>query len=106
MLLQQLRPQKIGNVARPGGGIEWIDTVTRMVIYLLAHSTPPSCISFNILSVAKVILTKSDFIHQIPGVEFIRLCRGTLLYLTKLLASNELSRAPKFLEKHADGTAR
>ena len=98
MLRHKLRPQTIGKVSRPSGGLEWSDTITQLVLELLAHRTPPSCISSNILSVAKVILPNSDVINQLPGVEFISLCRGTLSYLTKMLESNELAIAPKFLE--------
>ena len=73
---------------------------------MIVHSTPPSCISSKILIVAKFILPNSDVIHQLPGVKFIRPFRGTLSYLTKLLASDELARAPKFLEQYSEGTVR
>ena len=106
MLLEKLHPQTIGKVSRPGGGLEWSDTVTQLVLKMLLHCTPLFCISSNILSVAKFILPNSDVIHQLPGVKFIRLFRGTLSYLTKLLASDELARAPKFLEQHSEGTER
>ena len=67
-----------------GGG----DTVMQLVIEILAHRS------------------NSDVIHQLPGVEFIRLFQGTLSYLTKLLVSNELEISPTFLEQHADVTLR
>ena len=86
--------------------LEWSDTVTQLVIDLLAHSTPTSCISSNILSVTKVILPNFKFIHQIPGVEFIFFCRVTFSYLANLLVSNELAISPKLLEQHTDGTSR
>ena len=73
---------------------------------MLAHRTPPSCISSNIISVAKIILPKSYVIHQLLHVEFIHSCRGNLLYLTNILDSDELARAPKFLDQHSDGIAR
>ena len=98
MLPQKLRPQTIVEVSRPGGGLDWSDNITQLVLELLAHRTPPSCISSDILSVAKVILPNSDVIYQLPGVELICLCQGTLSYLTKLLASYELAISPKFLE--------
>ena len=106
MLIQQLRPQTVGKVARPGGFLEWSDTVMQLFLDILANCTPPSCIISNILSVTKVFLPKSDIIHQLPDVEFISLCRGNLSYLSKLLASDELARSPKFLEQHVDGTSR
>ena len=71
MLLHQLRPQTIVKVVRPVGVLEWIDTVTQLVLELLAHFTPLSYISYNILSVAKVILPNSDGIHKLTGVEFV-----------------------------------
>ena len=88
MLLQKLHPHTIGKVARLGGVLEWSDTVTQMVLKMLAHRTPPSCISSNILSVAKVIIPNSDVIYQLPGVEFICSFQVNLSYLTNLLASN------------------
>ena len=105
MLLQKLYPQTIGKVSRTSGGLEWSDKIMQLVLELLAHCTPLSCISSNILIVAKVILPNSNVIHQLPDVEFIRLFRGALSYLTKLLASNESAISPKFVEHHADGTA-
>ena len=106
MLLQLLHPQTIGKIDRPVDGIEWSDNVTQLFLDILAHRTPPSCISSIILSVAKVIIPNSEVIHQLHGVEFICLFQGTFSYLTKLLASDELARAPKFLKQHSDGTAR
>ena len=101
-----MRPQTIGKVARPGGGLEWSNTVMQLVLDLLAHCTLPSYISYNILIVSKVILPNSDGIHNLPGVVFICLFQVTLSYITKILASDELSRFLKFREQHVDGTAR
>ena len=106
MLRHKLRPQTIGKVFRPSGGLYWSDTITQLVLELLAHRTPPSCISSNILSFAKVILTNYDVINQLLGVEFICSFRGTISYLTKLLDSDDLARSPNFLEQHADGKTR
>ena len=74
MLLHKLHPKTIGKVARPGGGLEWSDTITQMVLKMLAHRTLPSYVSSNILSVANVIIPKSDVINQLPGVESISSC--------------------------------
>lgn len=93
-------------MSRPKGGLEWSESVTQLVLEMLSHRTPPSCISANILSVCKIILPNHDVVKEVPSVDFIRSCRGTLSYLTKLLASAELGRAPVFLEQHADGTSR
>ena len=69
MLLQELCPYTIVKVFSPSGFLKWSDTVTQLVLELLAHLTPPSRISSNILSVAKVILPNSDVMNQLPGVE-------------------------------------
>ena len=107
LCLQTLRPTKLMKVARQkGGGVEWSDTVTHLVMELLAHRTPPSCITSNILTVAKVLLPNYECVKELPSVGFVRGCRGTLSYLTKLLASDELARAPKYIEQHSDGTSR
>ena len=68
MLLQKFHRHKIGKADRPGGGLEWSDIFTQMVLEMLAHLTLLSCISSYILSVAKFILPKSNVIHQLPGV--------------------------------------
>ena len=72
MLLHKFHPQIIGKVVRPVGGIEWSYTVTQLVLKMIAHRTPPSCISSNILSDANFILPYSNVIYQLPGVELIR----------------------------------
>ena len=89
MLLQKFHSQTIGKVASPGGGLEGSDAVTQLVLEMLAYFNLQSCISSNILSVSKVILPNSDVINQLPCVEFISSCRGTLSYLTNMLASYE-----------------
>ena len=73
---------------------------------MLAHRIPPYCFSSNIVNVAKVFLRKSDVINQIPGVQFIHSCQCHISYLTKMLASNKLTRSPKCLGKNSDGTER
>ena len=101
-----MRPRPLGKMARAKGGLEWSESVTQLVLEMLSHRTPPSCISANILSVVKVILPNYEVIKEVPSVEFIRSCRGTLSYFTKLLAAVELAKAPVYLEQHADGTSR
>ena len=80
--------------------------MTQLVIELLANRTPPSCISGNILAVAKIILPNYECITELPSIAFIRRCRGTLSYLTKLMAADLLARTPVWIESHTDGTSR
>ena len=81
MLLHKLSAQKIGKVSRPGDSLKWSDTVTQMVLEVPTNNTPPSCISSDILSVAKFILPNPDVIHELSGVKFIFNFRGTISYL-------------------------
>ena len=55
---------------------------------------------------AKTLLPNYDAVDQLPSLDFIRRSRGTLSYLTKLLAADLLARTPKWLESHTDGTSR
>ena len=103
---QLLRPHTIGKITRPKGGVEWNEITTQLVLELLSHRTPPSCIPANIVSVAKIILPNYNVITEVPSIEFIRSSRGTLSYFTKLLASYELAKAPVFIGHHTDGTNR
>jgi len=106
--MERMRPRSLGKMPRRQGqgGVEWDETVTQLVLEMLAHRTPPSCIPSNIVSVSRIILPHYDVIKDVPSIDFIRRSRGTLSYVTKLLAAAELARAPVYLEQHADGTSR
>lgn len=86
--------------------MEWNEPTTQLVLELLAQRTPPSCIVPNILSVSKVLLPNYDAVVKLPGMNFIRRSRGTLAYLTKLIAAKDLAEAPVYIESHTDGTER
>ena len=91
---------------RPGGGVEWNEATTQLVLELLAQRTPPSCVVPNILSVANILLPNYAAIEKLPGMNFVRRSRGTLAYLTKLIAAKDLAEAPVYIESHSDGTER
>ena len=77
-----------------------------MILELLAHRTPPSCVAANILTVSKMILPHANIVVELPSVSFVRKSRSTLSFLTKLLAAYQLAKADKLLEHHSDGTMR
>ena len=79
--------------------------MTQLVIKLLANRSPPSCVRENILTVANTLLPNYEVIDQLPSLDFVRKSRGTLSYLTKLLAADLLARTPVWLENHTDGTS-
>ena len=101
-----LTPRYMRKTKRSTGGLQWSEDITRMVLEMLSHRTPPSCIAPNILTVARTIYPNRDIVFELPGVSFIRHCRSVLSYLTKLLAAFLLAKAPKYLEFHLDGTSR
>ena len=76
----------------------------QMVLEMLSHRTPPTCIAPNILTVAEIICP--DLVQELPGDSFMRSCRSELTYFTKLCATYQLGHAETFLEHHSDGTAR
>ena len=80
--------------------------MTQMVLELLSHRTPPSCVGANILTVANIICPNFEVVEEVPAVSFVQHCRSVLSYMTKLLAAYQLALAECFLEHHSDGTQR
>ena len=91
---------------RKGGPLTWDDRITLLVLEMLSHRTPPSCVSANILSIAEYIFPSFKAVKELPGVSFVRGCRSVLSYLTKLLAFDRVALTDKYLELHSDGTKR
>ena len=80
--------------------------MTQMVLELLSHRTPPSCIASNILTVSKLLCPNTTIVKELPGISFVQGCRSTLSYFTKLMAAYQLGHADKYVEHHSDGTQR
>ena len=77
-----------------------------MVMEFLSHRTPPSCISQNVLTVASILSPNFKVVHELFGVSFLRQCRSSLAYFTKLGAAFVLALEEVWLEWHGDGTKR
>jgi hypothetical protein len=43
-------------IEKRGNPRSWDETVTQLVVEMLAHRTPPSCVSANILSVVQLLV--------------------------------------------------
>ena len=84
----------------------WDHIVTQLVVEMLAHRTPPSCVAPNILSVAKLLMPNATIIHELPSDRFVRYCRSVLLLMTKTLAAFEIARAQLYQQLFTDGTGR
>ena len=99
----------IRKIKKPGsgrGGLRWGEDVTRLVLEMLSHRTPPSCIGPNILSVAMTIFPNDNIVLELSGISFVRECRSVMAYLTKMLAAYQLAKVDIYFEHHSDGTSR
>eukprot|EP00956_Cyclotella_meneghiniana_P019144 scaffold32561_cov32-Cyclotella_meneghiniana.AAC.5 len=97
------RNRKVKKIGNPK---QWDPIVTQLVIEMLAHQTPPSCISANILSVVKLLVPDAPIVEELPSVRFVRNCRTVLLHLSKTLAAYEIAIQDRFLQLFTDGTTR
>ena len=89
-----------------GGGLQWDECMKNMVLGLLSHRTPPSCIAANILAVAKILCPHTKIVKELPIIYFLRVCRISLSFFAKLLAAYQLGKADKFFGYHSNGTQR
>ena len=68
-----------------------------MILEMLAHRTPPTCIAANILTVANSLHPNYDAVQILPCVSIVRECRSVLLVTTKTLAAYQLACVPEYL---------
>ena len=93
-------------VKKSGNPKTWDPIVTQLVIEMLSHGTPPSCISANILSVVKLLMPGAPIIEELPSLRFIRNCRTVSLHLSKTLAAFEIASQDSITQLFTDGTSR
>ena len=94
-------------MARPsGGGLQWSDWVTDIVLEMLSHRTPPESIPANILAVGRLISPNYNIVESVPSINFVRNCRSVLAVETKTLGAAKIAGAVKVLEHHSDDTSR
>ena len=58
-----------------------------MVLELLSHRTPPESIPANILTVCRIVSQSYDIVDALPGINYARKCRSTLVVETKTLGA-------------------
>ena len=58
-------------VKKIGNPKTWDPILTQLVVEMLSHGTPPSCISANILSVVKLLMPGAPIIEELPSLRFI-----------------------------------
>ena len=77
-----------------------------MILEMLSHRTPPSCIAANILTISELLNPYYDMVKELPSVSFIRDCRSVNLHLTKTLSAYLLAKVKVYSELFSDGTSR
>ena len=93
-------------MAQPsGGGLQWSEWVTGIILEMLSHRTPPESIPANILAVDRLISPNYDSVESVSRIIFVRNCRGILVVETKTPAAAKISGAVKLLEHHSDVTS-
>lgn len=93
-------------VEKHGHPKAWDETVTQLVVELLAHRTPPASIAPNILSVVQLLVPNATIIKELPSLRFIRYCRMILSHVTQSLAAYEIALADSVEQSYTDGTSR
>ena len=84
---------------------KWPNWTVQLLVELLPHCTPPSCIRANIMSFTSLTNPiNKDLIQDIPGVSFIRECLPLLVVITKSLAARHVAGLESFDQLCTDGT--
>lgn len=104
-------PRLIAKVMCGGKGSRksWPEWIVQIIIELLSHRTPPSCISPNILTIAESLhpgMLVAENRTELPSLQFIRECCTVLVVVTKTLAAYQLAKAESFKQLFSDGTSR
>ena len=94
-------------MAQPsGGGLQWSEWVTDIVLEMLSHRTPPESIPANILVVGRLISPNYNIFESVPSINFVQNCGSILVVDTKILRAAKIVGAVKLLEHHSDDTSR
>ena len=73
-------PKIIEKVPRKGGGLEWDEVVTQLVLEMHSHRTPAESIPANIESVCALISPNRELVKESPSASFVRESRGYSAY--------------------------
>ena len=70
-------------MSRKEDGEAWDWWLVLMILEMLSHCTPPSCIAANIITITELLNSDYDMVEELPSVPFIRPCRSVNLHLIK-----------------------
>jgi len=94
------------NDRKKGGRSIWEEWFVQMILEMLSHRTPPTCISANILTVAELLHpNNTDIVKQLPGITFIQDCRSIVTVVTKTIATYQLASVSEYKQLFTDGTS-
>ncbi len=85
----------------------WDEWFIQMVLKMLSHCTPPSCIPPVILTVVNSLYydPRVNAVRQLPSVQTVWEWRFVLVVVTKTLAAYQLERADSYKQLFTDGTS-
>ena len=83
---------------RGGNRHQWPWWMVQLILEMLSHRTPPSCIAPNILTFAKVLFLFVSIVKLLPSASFVRDCRSVLVFFTKALAAYSLAKVDQFAQ--------
>ena len=104
--IDSVTPRLIAKESSKSGGLQWGWKMHQLMLELLSHRTPPSCVSANVLTVAEILSPNYKIAKELFSVSFVRKCRSELTYATKLLAAYQLAQEEVWLQHFSDGTKR
>ena len=86
----------------------WDEWFIQMVLEMLSHCTPPTCIPPVILTVVESLYNDQtvNAVRQLPSVRTVCKWRSVLVVVTKTLAAYLLGRADSYEQLFTDGTSR
>ena len=85
--------------------MEWNTVADKLILEWLSNCTPPSCIRFNILSMALAINPNAKADKEIPCAKYIQNMRTVLSLVTKCLAGKMIGSSTKIKQMHTNGTS-
>ena len=82
---QELRAFSYHTVTKVDNPKTWDSIVTQLVLEMLAHGTPPTSVSADILSVCRLLFPRVPIIKEFPSIRYVCNCRTVSLHLPRLL---------------------
>lgn len=95
-VLQEIEKEWRKKLTGRGGADAWPEWIIQIILELLLHRTPPSCIPTKILTVAKSLHPNNDVIRELPVLRFVRECQSVLTVVTKTLAAYQLGQVDSY----------